>query len=121
MIRTLPEMLLHTLEAYPKDDFMLFKEGGRYVPLSTEEFGKIRIDWKNPDGCSHPVFRGEPDPILRVKVSAKHHHYLGIPAQPRDGAEGDTARKEPARVRYNHALKALLLVILLLGSLPATA
>lgn len=40
MIETLPEMLLHTLKAYPKDDLMLYKQEGTYVPLSTAEFGK---------------------------------------------------------------------------------
>jgi long-chain acyl-CoA synthetase len=40
MIETLPEMLLHTIEAYPKDDLMLYKQEGTYVPLSTAEFGK---------------------------------------------------------------------------------
>jgi len=40
MAETLPEMLLHTLEAYPKDDLMLYKKGGGYVSLSTAEFGK---------------------------------------------------------------------------------
>ena len=40
MIRSLPKMLLNTIEAYPKDDFMLYKKGGQYVPLSTAEFGR---------------------------------------------------------------------------------
>ncbi len=40
MINTLPQMLLHTIEAYPKDEFMLYKKGESYVPLSTSEFGR---------------------------------------------------------------------------------
>jgi len=39
MIKTLPELLLNTLKEYPKDDLMLYKKGGAYVPLSTREFG----------------------------------------------------------------------------------
>ena len=39
MIKTLPELLLNTLKEYPKDDLMLYKKEGAYVPLSTREFG----------------------------------------------------------------------------------
>ena len=39
MIKTLSELLLNTLKEYPKDDLMLYKKGGVYVPLSTREFG----------------------------------------------------------------------------------
>lgn len=38
MIKTLPQMLSHTLDNYPKPDLMLYKKEGEYVPLSTEEF-----------------------------------------------------------------------------------
>jgi len=39
MSETLAQMLLHTIQSYPKPDFMLFKKEGRYVPISTQEFG----------------------------------------------------------------------------------
>lgn len=40
MVETLSQLLLNTLKSYPKDDFMLYKEGTEYVPLSTREFGE---------------------------------------------------------------------------------
>ncbi len=40
MAKTLAEMLLNTLKAHPRPDFMLYKKDGRYVPVSTEEFGR---------------------------------------------------------------------------------
>ncbi len=40
MAQTLPQVLLDTLKNYPKPDFMLYKKEGRYVPISTEEFGR---------------------------------------------------------------------------------
>ncbi len=44
MIPTTPRMWLHTLAAYPKDDFMLTKQAGAYVSLSTAEFGqRVRL------------------------------------------------------------------------------
>jgi long-chain acyl-CoA synthetase len=39
MIETLTQLLLNTLKSFPKDDFMLSKKSGAYVPLSTQEFG----------------------------------------------------------------------------------
>jgi len=39
MVETLSQLLLNTLKSYPKDDLMLYKEKGSYVPLSTEEVG----------------------------------------------------------------------------------
>lgn len=43
MIETLAQLLHHTLKSYPKPDFMLYKKEGKYVPISTEEFGtKVR-------------------------------------------------------------------------------
>jgi long-chain acyl-CoA synthetase len=43
MIKTLSELLLNTLKEYLKDDLMLYKKEGVYVPLSTREFGdKVR-------------------------------------------------------------------------------
>ena len=38
MIETLSQLFLNTIKSYPKDDLMLYKEEGRYVPISTEEF-----------------------------------------------------------------------------------
>lgn len=40
MAETLAQVLLDTLKNYPKPDFMLYKKEGRYVPISTEEFGR---------------------------------------------------------------------------------
>jgi len=43
MVTTLSELLLNTLREYPKDDLMLYKKEGVYVPISTREFGdKVR-------------------------------------------------------------------------------
>ncbi len=39
MVETLAQVLLNTIQAYPKPDFMLYKKEGRYVPISTKEFG----------------------------------------------------------------------------------
>jgi len=39
MIETLTQLLLNTLKSFPKDDFMLSKKDGAYVPLSTGKFG----------------------------------------------------------------------------------
>jgi long-chain acyl-CoA synthetase len=40
MAETLAQMFLNTLKTYPKPDFMLYKKEGRYLPISTEEFGR---------------------------------------------------------------------------------
>ena len=40
MAETLSQMLLNTLKSYPRPDFMLYKKDGRYVPISTGEFGR---------------------------------------------------------------------------------
>ena len=40
MAETLSRMLLNTLKDHPRPDFMLYKKDGRYVPLSTGEFGR---------------------------------------------------------------------------------
>lgn len=39
MVETLCQLLLNTLKVYPKDEFMLYKSVGKYIPLSTQEFG----------------------------------------------------------------------------------
>jgi long-chain acyl-CoA synthetase len=38
MVETINEILLNTAKTFPKDNLMLHKKEGRYVPLSTEEF-----------------------------------------------------------------------------------
>lgn len=38
MIETISQLFLNTVKSYPKDDLMLYKKGGQYVPISTEEF-----------------------------------------------------------------------------------
>jgi long-chain acyl-CoA synthetase len=40
MVETLAQILLNTLEAYPKDDLMLAKKDGAYAPISTRQFGE---------------------------------------------------------------------------------
>jgi long-chain acyl-CoA synthetase len=39
MVTTLTELLANTLKSFPKDDLMLVKKAGAYVPISTREFG----------------------------------------------------------------------------------
>lgn len=39
MVETISQLFLNTLNSYQKDDLILRKEEGRYVPVSTEEFG----------------------------------------------------------------------------------
>jgi long-chain acyl-CoA synthetase len=39
MVETLSQLFLHTIKSYPKDDLMLHKREGRYMQISTEEFG----------------------------------------------------------------------------------
>jgi long-chain acyl-CoA synthetase len=39
MVTTLTQLLANTLKSYPKDDLMLVKKAGAYVPISTREFG----------------------------------------------------------------------------------
>jgi len=41
MVETLAELFLNTIKSYPKDEFMLYKKEGHYVPFSTEEFGNF--------------------------------------------------------------------------------
>jgi long-chain acyl-CoA synthetase len=40
LVETLCQLFLNTLRTYPKDDLMAAKVEGRYVPISTEEFGR---------------------------------------------------------------------------------
>lgn len=43
MVETISQLFLNTVKSYPKDDLMLFKREGQYVPISTEEFAsKVR-------------------------------------------------------------------------------
>jgi long-chain acyl-CoA synthetase len=39
MTDTISKLLLNTLKSYPKDDLVLYKKEGQYVPISTAEFG----------------------------------------------------------------------------------
>jgi len=39
MVTTLSNLLLNTLEKYPKPDLMMVKKEGRYTPISTQEVG----------------------------------------------------------------------------------
>jgi len=36
---TISQLLLNTVKSYPKDDLVLYKREGQYVPISTAEFG----------------------------------------------------------------------------------
>ena len=38
MVKTLCQLLLNTLKTYKKDDLVLYKKEGKYVPISTDEF-----------------------------------------------------------------------------------
>ncbi|TEU04411.1 MAG: long-chain fatty acid--CoA ligase [Candidatus Aminicenantes bacterium] len=38
MVETLSQIFFNTIKSYIKDDFMLYKKEGRYVPISTQEF-----------------------------------------------------------------------------------
>ncbi len=40
MVTTLAQLLVHSVTAYPKPDFMLFKKAGAYAPISAAEFGE---------------------------------------------------------------------------------
>ncbi|MCX6568334.1 MAG: long-chain fatty acid--CoA ligase [Candidatus Aminicenantes bacterium] len=39
MVTTLAQLLVNTVKVYPKPDFMLFKKGEAFTPISTGEFG----------------------------------------------------------------------------------
>ncbi len=39
MVTTLADLIVNTVKAYPKPDFMLFKKEGAFTPISTGEFG----------------------------------------------------------------------------------
>jgi len=41
MAETLAQVLVNTVKSYPKDEFMLYKKEGKYVPISTAEFGDL--------------------------------------------------------------------------------
>jgi long-chain acyl-CoA synthetase len=38
MVETLSQLFFNTVKSYPKDDLLLSKKEGKYVPISTEEF-----------------------------------------------------------------------------------
>jgi len=38
MVETLSQLFLNTVKSYPKDNLILYKEEGRYLPISTDEF-----------------------------------------------------------------------------------
>ncbi len=40
MVETLAQILINTLESYPKDDLMMAKKDGVYAPISTAQFGE---------------------------------------------------------------------------------
>ncbi len=40
MAETLAQVLLETVKNYPRPDLMLVKKDGRYIPISTDEFGR---------------------------------------------------------------------------------
>jgi len=40
MVETISQLFLNTIKSYPKDDLMLYKKEGRYVPISTDEFSR---------------------------------------------------------------------------------
>jgi long-chain acyl-CoA synthetase len=40
MVETISQLFLNTVKSYPKDDLMLYKRQGKYVPISTDEFSR---------------------------------------------------------------------------------
>jgi long-chain acyl-CoA synthetase len=40
MVKTLAQLLMHSVTSYPKPDFMLVKRAGAYAPISAGEFGE---------------------------------------------------------------------------------
>lgn len=40
MVKTIPQLFMNTLQSFPKEDLVLYKEEGRYIPVSTDEFGR---------------------------------------------------------------------------------
>ncbi len=40
MVETLGQLFINTIKSFPKDDLMLYKEAGRYVPISTDDVAK---------------------------------------------------------------------------------
>jgi long-chain acyl-CoA synthetase len=40
MVETISQLFLNTIKSYPKNDLMLYKKEGRYVPISTDEFSR---------------------------------------------------------------------------------
>jgi len=41
MIETIPQLFLNTVKSYLKNNLLLYKEQGRYVPISTKEFSNF--------------------------------------------------------------------------------
>lgn len=41
MVNIISELFLNTIESYPKDDLILYKKKGKYVPISTGEFASL--------------------------------------------------------------------------------
>jgi long-chain acyl-CoA synthetase len=39
MVETISQLFLNIIRAYPKPDILLYKDKGKYVPISTEDFG----------------------------------------------------------------------------------
>jgi long-chain acyl-CoA synthetase len=39
VVETISQLILNTIESFPKDDLMMYKKEGKYVALSTEEIG----------------------------------------------------------------------------------
>lgn len=44
MTETFSQLFLHTLRIHPKDNLMSYKKAGRYIPISTEDFGN-QVKW----------------------------------------------------------------------------
>jgi long-chain acyl-CoA synthetase len=40
MVETISQLFLNTIKSYPKNDLMLYKKEGRYIPISTDEFSR---------------------------------------------------------------------------------
>ena len=77
MTETLAQVLLNTVKSFPKDDFMLFKKDGTYVPLSTKDFGDrvrffslgLRQLGLRPGDRMVILSENRPEWVIRIRIS----------------------------------------------------
>ena len=81
MVETLSQLFINTVRTYPKDDLLMVKKEGRYVPISTADFG---------DGVKH-LSLGLRD--LGLGPDSAAHETRGIGTSPMDSMLG---HREPS-------------------------